>query len=131
MSSTLKPSRFSTKRRNVSASVPATVAEVSAKPNRPPFPIALQRRAQETLRTHLRRSSIRLLTLAAADSFALLVARALFRAVRDQAVLGRSIADVLSTLTPPGTFAMPQTWLALLLALGLTGSYRAGDHRRS
>jgi exopolysaccharide biosynthesis polyprenyl glycosylphosphotransferase len=92
--------------------------------------LQLQRRAAANLRGHLRRAATRFTVLVAGDLAAFAGMRALLEAVRDRALLGPSLADLLRAALPAGYLNGWQFAPALVLALLVTGSYNPGDRRR-
>ena len=103
----------------VSGPVPRTVDEVLA------VRLGLQRRAAGNVRGHLRRAARRLGVLFLADAAAVLLVDLVVQAAR------RGGVTLVEVLFPAGSIATPQYLLALLIGLYVTGTYSAGDHRRS
>ncbi len=102
---------------------PATVA-------REPFPLVLHRRARHAVRTHFYRNVLRIGALLTADIAVLLALRGAIDGVRDSAWLGSTIAAVVKTLVPHGTFPFVQLTCSVTLALWALGTYGSGDYRR-
>jgi exopolysaccharide biosynthesis polyprenyl glycosylphosphotransferase len=92
--------------------------------------LGLQRRAQVNFRRHLSKAVRRLAVLVVADWASFYVMRALLRAVRDQAVLGETIAAQARSLLPSGILNGWQFAVALLVGLLVLGNYGPGDRRR-
>jgi exopolysaccharide biosynthesis polyprenyl glycosylphosphotransferase len=83
------------------------------------------------MRRHLVRSFARVTTLLAADLGGYLVARVAIRAIRDQEILGSTLAQALNVAVPLGSLGGWQLGAALLLGLAVTGNYGRGDRRRN
>jgi exopolysaccharide biosynthesis polyprenyl glycosylphosphotransferase len=125
---------------------PATAARGTAEPRRSPpgdfrasdprlgtlgsDRLGLQRRAQINVRRHLFRAVRRFAILLVADLASFYTMRALLRAVRDEAVLGSTIAAPLTDILPKGILNGWQFAVALLVGLAVTGNYGPGDQRR-
>ena len=92
--------------------------------------LQLQRRASANHRQHLRRAATRFTVLVTGDLAAFAVMRTLLQAVRGQAVLGPSVAELVRSALPAGYFNGWQFAPALVLGLLVTGSYSPGDRRR-
>jgi exopolysaccharide biosynthesis polyprenyl glycosylphosphotransferase len=90
----------------------------------------LQRRAPENLRHHVWRAAVRLVVLIVGDMAAFGVMRALVRLIRDDAVLGASLADQLQWALPTGMLNGWQYATALFVGLIVLGNYGPGDQRR-
>ncbi|MGE5144994.1 MAG: nucleoside-diphosphate sugar epimerase/dehydratase, partial [Acidobacteriota bacterium] len=90
----------------------------------------LQRRAHDNLRRHVVRSATRFVVLVLADIGSFAVMRSLIRAVRDDYVVGSSVASFAQAVTPAGILNGWQYASALFVSLMLLGCYRAGDRRR-
>ncbi|HET9707118.1 MAG TPA: hypothetical protein VFP39_02315, partial [Gemmatimonadales bacterium] len=90
----------------------------------------LQRRAHDNLRRHVVRSATRFVVLVLADIGSFAVMRLLIRAVRDDYVVGSSVASFAQAVTPAGILNGWQYASALFVSLVLLGCYRAGDRRR-
>ena len=95
-----------------------------------PMPLVLQRRASETLRTHIARSLFRVSCLLASDLVVLVLLRQVLHAVRDSAILGSGSAARVATIIPLGSFPPGQLLLSVLIGLALLENYGAGDRRR-
>ncbi len=93
--------------------------------------LGLQRRAQFNLRRHFLRSLRRFVVLVVVDLASFYVMRAVLRAVRDQAVLGTTLADQLRAVLPQGILNGWQYAAALFMALVVLGNYGPGDERRN
>jgi len=90
----------------------------------------LQRRAPANLRHHVRRAAVRLVVLIVVDMLAFGGMRELVRAVRDEALLGPSLAERLQSVLPTGMLNGWQYASALFLSLIILGNYGPGDQRR-
>src|SRR5882762_2935278 len=90
----------------------------------------LQRHAPENVRHHVRRGAVRLAVLIAADIVAFGVMRALVRAVRDEGVLGSTVAGGIQAAFPGGSLNGWQFAVALFVGLLVAGNYGQGDKRR-
>src|SRR2546430_7226148 len=90
----------------------------------------LQRRAPGNLRHHVRRAAVRLAVLIVVDMLAFGGMRELVRAVRDEALLGPSLAERLQSVPPTGMLNGWQCASALFLSLIILGNYGPGDQRR-
>lgn len=90
----------------------------------------LQRRAHDNLRRHVVRGAQRFVVLVLADIGSFAVMRLLIRAVRDDFVVGSSVARLAQLITPAGILNGWQYASALFVSLVLLGCYRAGDRRR-
>ena len=90
----------------------------------------LQRRAHDNLRRHVVRGAQRFVVLVLADIGSFAVMRSLIRAVRDDYVVGSSVASLAQAVTPAGILNGWQYASALFVSLVLLGCYRAGDRRR-
>jgi exopolysaccharide biosynthesis polyprenyl glycosylphosphotransferase len=90
----------------------------------------LQRRAPENLRHHLRRGTVRLAVLIVADMLVFGIVRALVRAVRDDQVLGSTVAQAIHAAWPGGALNGWQFAVALFVGLLVAGNYGQGDRRR-
>ena len=90
----------------------------------------LQRRAPANLRHHVRRAAVRLVVLIVVDMLAFGGMRELVRAVRDEALLGPSLAERLQSVLPTGMLNGWQYASALFLSLVILGNYGPGDQRR-
>jgi len=100
----------------------------------PPPPTArleLQRRAASTLRGHLLRASGRVAVLLIADLAAFALLRELYRSIGEGALLGKWISSIVESLLPSGYLNGWQFAIALVLGLGVTGNYGAGDRSRA
>ncbi|HEX9728976.1 MAG TPA: sugar transferase [Gemmatimonadales bacterium] len=108
------------------------VASATASPKLRPTParVVLQRRAPETMRGHLLRSLLRVSVLVGGDLLAYLAVRTALRALRDHALFGSRVAEVVRWMAPPGAFAGWQLAAAVLLGLAVAGAYGQGDCRR-
>ncbi len=91
--------------------------------------LRLQRRSQVNRLRHLQHTTARWFVLLTADLAMFAAMRGLLRAVRDRAVLGPGIADLFSTVLPPGYLSGWQFAAALVIALLVTGNYGPGDRR--
>jgi len=96
-----------------------------------PARLGLQRRAQFNFQRHFLRGFRRFVVLVIADLASFYVMRALVRAVRDDAVLGQSVAGQLHSLLPPGILNGWQFAAALFVGLVVLGNYGPGDERRN
>jgi exopolysaccharide biosynthesis polyprenyl glycosylphosphotransferase len=76
------------------------------------------------------RSTVRATVLMASDVAVFAVVRAVIRLLRDSSILGADVAANVQGLIPRGFLGGWQFLTALLLALTVTGNYRAGDRRR-
>jgi len=92
--------------------------------------LGLQRRAPGNLNRHLIRGVRRFVVLLVADLASFYVMRALLRAVRDDSVLGSSVASFMSSTLPKGILNGWQFAAALIVGLLVTGNYGPGDQRR-
>ena len=113
------------------ATRPIPAIEIAPATPREPFPLVLQRRAPEALRTHARRSALRIAVLLASDGAVALTLRAVYRGLGIYAWLGEPTASITRALVPPGTFPIPQLLCATVLGLAVIGNYRSGDWRRN
>ena len=113
------PSRRTGDRDRHSGPFPRSVDEVLA------IRLGLQRRAAGNVRRHLRRAARRLGVLLLADAAAILLVDLLVQSGR------RSGIALFDGVFPAGPIATPQYLLALLVGLYVTGTYSAGDPRRS
>lgn len=95
-----------------------------------PFPIVVQRHAEEAMRTHASRDVARAATLVVADIGVVALLEIGFRAVRNSALLGDKVADLAATLMPRGTFFSNELITALACGLLVFSVYNAGDKRR-
>ncbi len=93
--------------------------------------LGLQRRAPGNLRRHAQRAAVRFVALVICDLAAFWLMRALLRAVRDDAVFGSRIAEVLRSFLPVGYLSGWQFASALFLGLIVLGNYGPGDRRRN
>jgi len=82
-----------------------------------------QRAARRARRRHLFRASRRILVLVAADTTALLLARAVLRGLR----AGGEWGPAISSLFPPGFVGGPGAWSAWLLGMALVGAYATAE----
>ena len=96
-----------------------------------PVRLGLQRRAQTNFQRHFLRDFRRFVVLVIADLASFYVMRALVRAVRDDAVLGQSVAGPLHSILPPGILNGWQYAAALFAGLVILGNYGPGDERRN
>lgn len=94
-----------------------------------PYPVALQRRAQQAERNYALRAAVRRTALIVADVCALLLLRALLGAVREFGVLGEKLSHSAHILLPKGTFFPHEVLGALLIGLTMTGAYSGGLKR--
>ncbi len=92
--------------------------------------LGLQRRAPANLRRHANRAAVRFFGLVGADLVAFGIMRELLRAVRDGALFGHQVAEVLRLLLPGGYLNGWQFASALFLGLIVLGNYGPGDRRR-
>lgn len=92
--------------------------------------LGLQQRAAKNFRRHLVRGIRRVGVLVLADLVAFELMRTVFRAVRNQAVIGTGIAAALRDRLPSGYLGGWQFASALVLGLYVTGNYNHGDDRR-
>ena len=92
--------------------------------------LRLQRRAPENLRHHGRRGAVRLAVLIAADVVAFGLMRGLVRAVRDDQVLGSTVAQGIEAAFPGGALNGWEFAVALFVGLFVAGNYGQGDKRR-
>jgi exopolysaccharide biosynthesis polyprenyl glycosylphosphotransferase len=90
----------------------------------------LQQSARRNLRRHALRAGTRFLVLVLSDLATFGLMRELIRFVRDQAVLGVSVAFAVQDVLPRGILNGWQFAAALLLSLLVLGCYGAGDQRR-
>src|SRR3989441_16561 len=90
----------------------------------------LQRRAPANLRHHVRRAAVRLAVLIGGDLLAFGGMRVLVRAVRDDALLGPSLAERLQSALPGGMLNGWQYATALFVGLVILDNYGPGDQRR-
>src|SRR5207245_3637562 len=86
----------------------------------------LQRRAPANLRHHVRRAAARLVVLIVVDLLAFGAMRELVRAVRDNALLGASLAERLQSVLPTGMLNGWQYATALFVGLVILGNYGPG-----
>ncbi|HXG47235.1 MAG TPA: sugar transferase [Methylomirabilota bacterium] len=91
--------------------------------------VLLQRKAPGTFRRHLARSFLRVAFLAAADLGVFLLLRQVVRALRDSAMLGSSVSNLVSAAIPRGYLGGWQFAAALLLGLAAAGAYGRGDQQ--
>lgn len=92
--------------------------------------LGLQQRAGRNFRRHLLRGVRRVGVLVLADLTAFELMRTVFRAIRNEAVIGSSIAEALQSRMPSGYLGGWQFASALVLGLYVTGNYDTGDDRR-
>jgi exopolysaccharide biosynthesis polyprenyl glycosylphosphotransferase len=92
--------------------------------------LGLQQRAARNFRNHLRRGVRRVGVLVLADLVAFELMRTVFRAIRNNAVIGNSVAGALQDKLPNGYLGGWQFASALVLGLWVTGNYSHGDDRR-
>ena len=92
--------------------------------------LQLQRRAPANLRHHVRRAAARLVVLIVVDLLAFGGMRELVRVVRDDALLGASLAERLQSVLPTGMLNGWQYATALFVGLVILGNYGPGDQRR-
>ena len=92
--------------------------------------LRLQRRASANHRQHVRRAVTRFTVLVMGDLAAFAVMRTVIQALRDRAVLGPWLAELLRSALPAGYLNGWQLAPALVLGLLVTGSYSPGDRRR-
>ncbi len=95
-----------------------------------PVRLGLQRQAWSNLRRHAGREALRVGSLLVADLLSFLLMRAFVQAVRDAAVLGTGIADLLKVVLARGILNGWQFGVALVVALVVTGCYGPGDQPR-
>ena len=95
-----------------------------------PARLALQRRAQYNFRRHFLRSLRRFVVLVIGDLASFYVMRAVVRAVRDDVLLGHTVATELRSVLPAGILNGWQYAAALFMGLLVLGSYGPGDLRR-
>ncbi|HEX5435618.1 MAG TPA: sugar transferase [Gemmatimonadaceae bacterium] len=82
------------------------------------------------MRRHRNRSIARCGVLLAADIATLLLARLVLLSIRDAHILGGTLASVVQTLLPHGSFHVLQLVIAVLLGLAVFQTYRPADYRR-
>ena len=92
--------------------------------------LGLQQRAARNFRRHLVRGARRVAVLVLADLTAFELMRTVFRAIRNNAVIGSSVAEALQGRLPTGYLGGWQFAAALVLGLYVTGNYSHGDDRR-
>lgn len=110
------------------ASVP-TPAPRSAQS--PPSRATLQREGPRVIRRHFQRAVIRVIALIISDVTVFVLMRQLVYGVRDDAMLGSTVAGWAQSILPRGLLGGWAYLIALLLGLLVTGNYREGDDRRS
>ena len=96
-----------------------------------PARLGLQRRAQSNFQRHFLRGLRRFVILLTADLASFYVMRALVRAVRENAVLGRTVASQVESVLPAGILNGWQYAAALFVGLLVLGNYGPGDERRN
>lgn len=92
--------------------------------------LGLQQRAARNFRSHLVRGIRRVGVLVLADLGTFELMRTVFRAIRNKAVIGNSVAVALQDRLPNGYLGGWQFASALVLGLWVTGNYSHGDDRR-
>ncbi|MGE3524637.1 MAG: sugar transferase [Gemmatimonadales bacterium] len=92
--------------------------------------LGLQRRAARNLQRHFRRAIRRVGALMLADIAALQFMRLVLRSIRNEALLGSSVAATLQDRLPAGYLGGWQFAAALIIGLYVTGNYSPGDYRR-
>ena len=92
--------------------------------------VRLQLQGPRNVRRHFARAAARVATLLVADLLAYLGARELLRALRDAAVLGTGVADLVKAAIPGGVWGGWQLAAALLIGLAVMGNYHRGNRRR-
>jgi exopolysaccharide biosynthesis polyprenyl glycosylphosphotransferase len=91
--------------------------------------VDLHARAFKNIRTHFRRSAVRITVLLLADSLAFLALRSVLRSMRDALWAGDHVQAAVNWLFSQGYLGGPQFAVALLGGLIVMGTYRAGDYR--
>ncbi|HJU66302.1 MAG TPA: sugar transferase [Gemmatimonadaceae bacterium] len=91
--------------------------------------IDLNARAFKNIRTHFRRSAVRITVLLLADSLAFLALRTVLRAMRNAPWAGEETRALVNWLFAQGYLGGLQFAAALLVGLVVMGTYRAGDYR--
>jgi exopolysaccharide biosynthesis polyprenyl glycosylphosphotransferase len=99
-------------------------------PRKTPPRLGLQRRAQSNFQRHFLRGLRRFVLLVVADLASFYVMRELVRAVRDNVVLGQTVAGELRAVLPAGILNGWQYAAALFMGLLVLGNYGPGDMRR-
>ncbi|MEO8201911.1 MAG: sugar transferase [Gemmatimonadota bacterium] len=92
--------------------------------------LALQERAAKNFRRHVVRGFRRVGVLVLADLVAFEIMRIVFRGVRNHAVIGDRLANILQDRLPSGYLGGWQFATALVIGLYVTGNYSPGDDRR-
>jgi exopolysaccharide biosynthesis polyprenyl glycosylphosphotransferase len=95
-----------------------------------PFPLILERRAREALRTHVSRAVMRVSTLLAADILLIASVRLVVSRLEYVTWFNGHFASMVSALIPQGTYTFLQLLASIVLGLFILQSYRAGDNRR-
>ncbi len=95
-----------------------------------PTPIALQRLARPMVRRHVLRSATRLGALLVGDVITLGLIRLVVRGLRDHGWMGATVAGLFGELVPQGMYPPLQLLAAIVLGLGVFGTYASGDLRR-
>lgn len=108
---------------------------VKSKPPRPGVRwsaqrVRLQLQGPRNVRRHVARAAARVATLLVADVMVYLGARELLRALRDSAVLGTGLANLVAAVIPHGVWGGWQLATALVIGLAVMGNYRQGNRRR-
>jgi exopolysaccharide biosynthesis polyprenyl glycosylphosphotransferase len=98
--------------------------------HRIPHRTQLQKQGSRTLYRHLRRSAVRFGVLVCADVATFVLLRVVLGAVRDGAVFGGRVAELIGIVFPAGMLAGWQFGAGLLIGLILAGAYKQGDDRR-
>src|SRR3989442_8244848 len=101
-----------------------------ARPTSVPVRLGLQRQAWSNLRRHGSRGALRVGALLAGDLVSFLLMRAFVQAVRDDAVLGSGIANLVKVVLARGILNGWQFGVALVIGLIITGCYGPGDQPR-
>src|SRR3989442_6775269 len=94
-----------------------------ARPTSVPVRLGLQRQAWSNLRRHASRGALRVGALLAGDLVSFLLMRAFVQAVRDRAVLGSGVRNLVKGLLARGILDGWQFGVALVIGLPITGSY--------
>jgi len=105
---------------------PPSVARTTSVPVR----LGLQRQAWANFRRHASRGALRVGALLAGDLVSFLLMRAFVQAVRDDAVLGTGVANLVKVVLARGILNGWQFGVALVISLVITGCYGPGDQPR-